>query len=48
MKFGFMWNCPWRVQWKRRFEYWYRTQFGPFYALHPRRHDAAEDEDYDE
>lgn len=32
----FMWNCPWRVEWKAPREYWYRSQFGPFYYLHPR------------
>lgn len=31
---GFMWNCPWRVEWKTPHEYWDRTQFGPFYYLH--------------
>lgn len=36
VKFGFMWSCPWRVQWKHRFEYWDRSQLGPFYALHYR------------
>ncbi len=37
----FMWNCPWRIEWRRSFEYWDRCQFGPFYMLlrkrpHPR------------
>lgn len=32
-RFGFMWNCPWRIEWRRPFEYWDRCQFGPFYAL---------------
>ena len=32
----FMWNCQWRIEWKARREYWYRSQFGPFYILHPR------------
>jgi hypothetical protein len=32
-----MWDCPWRVEWKARREYWYRSQIGPFYVLHPRR-----------
>jgi len=33
MRLGFMWNCPWRVELGRRFEYWRRYQVGPFYAL---------------
>ena len=42
--FGFMWFCPWRIEWKRPFEYWYRSQLGPFYYLHPRPYDPS---DYD-
>jgi hypothetical protein len=30
---GFLWNCPWRIEWRRRFEYWDRSQCGPFYIL---------------
>jgi hypothetical protein len=37
MKIGFLWHCPWRLEWKRVHEYWYRSQLGPFYILHPRR-----------
>lgn len=39
MKFGFQWNCPWRLEWARKFEYWYRYQCGPFYVLRYRRGD---------
>ena len=49
---GFQWDCPWRIEWKRPFEWWYRTQFGPFYYLHPRDHAAdpriADDEAWDD
>lgn len=41
ISFGFMWSCPWRVEWKRRYEYWHRSQFGPFYVLHWRRDGAV-------
>ena len=41
MKLGFMWNCPWRIEWRRRFEYWDRCQLGPFYALLHRRGEVA-------
>ena len=33
MKIGFMWNCPWRIEWRAQREYWDRCQFGPFYLL---------------
>lgn len=33
LRFGFMWNCPWRLQWRKDFEFWSRTQVGPFYVL---------------
>lgn len=47
MIFGFMLNCPWRLE-KRRFEYWTRYQLGPFYFLrgHGKAYwDAVERED---
>lgn len=34
--YGFLWNCTWRLEWKSRHEYWYRSQCGPFYVLHPK------------
>ena len=37
LRVGFQWNCPWRLEWMHRFEYWYRSQCGPFYVLHVRR-----------
>lgn len=43
--FGFMPLGTWRIEWKRPFEYWYRTQFGPFYYLHPRK---LSPEDYED
>lgn len=33
MKFGFQWNCPWRLEWRAHREYWDRCQCGPFYLL---------------
>lgn len=33
VRIGFMWRCPWRLEWKRPFDHWKRTQLGPFYAL---------------
>lgn len=34
---GFMWNCPWRLEGGRAFEYWTRYQCGPFYVLRAHR-----------
>lgn len=32
-RIGAVWLGPWRVEWRRQFEYWVRYQFGPFYLL---------------
>ena len=37
MRLGFMWNCPWRIEWKKPFEYWDRYQLGSFFLLHYRQ-----------
>ena len=33
---GWCWRCRWRVEWHTKHEYWYRSQFGPFYLLYSR------------
>ncbi len=30
---GCYWRGPWRMEWRRRFQYWDRIQCGPFYVL---------------
>lgn len=38
---------PWRIEWARKFEYWYRYQCGPFYVLRYRRGEVIDERDDD-
>ncbi len=44
IRIGWLWSCPWRIEWARRCEYWWRYQLGPLYALQYRTTEDAPQE----